>query len=407
MSKNYYEILNVSKNATEDEIKKAYKKLAIKWHPDKNPDNKEEAEMKFKEISEAYQILSDPQKKEIYDTYGEEGLRNDGMGGSPFNSPDDIFKMFFSGRSPFSNNDNDDFFGNRRQTKKTDPKVVNIPVSLKDFYNGSKKKITIKVKENCKKCNGYGGLNIKNCLDCNGNGIKIMNRMIGPGMIQRIQTMCPTCNGKKKSIENKCNQCNGIGCMNVEKPFLVIIEPGSLNDDQKIFENMGDENLNEDKGDVIFILKEDNKSIFIRFGNDLVYNCQITLGDSLIGVDINFNDLNDNIISYKENNIIENNGYNLLKNKGMPVKNSNKYGDLYIVYKIIYPKKFLTDIEKDSIKRILPITENTIKSSNYINTNGLYTNFSIDDIMNKNININKNKKNIHQRNINNIFESFF
>ena len=150
MSSKYYDILGINKNASDEEIRKSYKKLAVKWHPDKNPDNKEESEKKFKEISEAYQVLSDPQKKEIYDNYGEDGLKNDGnMGGNQFNSPDDIFKMFFGGGgSQFGSNFEDNFFQNvsNRHNKKTDPKIVNIPVTLKEFYLGSKKKVSLKSK---------------------------------------------------------------------------------------------------------------------------------------------------------------------------------------------------------------------------------------------------------------------
>ena len=290
MSSKYYDILGINKNASEEEIRKSYKKLAVKWHPDKNPDNKEESEKQFKEISEAYQVLSDPQKREIYDNHGEDGLRNDGnMGGNPFNSPDDIFKMFFGGgRSPFGSNFEDDFFQNvsNRHNKKTDPKIINIPVTLKEFYCGSKKKVSLKNKCLCKKCNGYGGLNMRQCHDCGGKGIKIINKMIGPGMIQRIQTHCSTCNGNKNISEQKCNICNGEGKEIMEKNFLLVIEPGCINNEEKIFRNEGDQNLNEEQGDVVFILKEEKNNAFERIGDDIIYNHSITLGDSIVGINI-------------------------------------------------------------------------------------------------------------------------
>jgi DnaJ-class molecular chaperone len=248
MSKNYYEILQVSKDAKEDEIKKMYKKLAIKWHPDKNIDNKEESEKKFKEISEAYQVLSNPEKRQIYDNYGEEGLKNNGINeNGPFNTPDDIFKMFFGGhRTPFSNNfEENSFFNNKDTVKKTEPKIVNIPITLKECYSGTKKKITLKLKILCKKCDGHGGLNLKTCNNCSGQGVKVIDRIIGPGMIQRIQTSCNVCNGNKKIAQNKCNECNGNKIKIEEKQFLLVIEPGSENNDKKIFENSGDQMPNE------------------------------------------------------------------------------------------------------------------------------------------------------------------
>lgn len=410
MSKNYYEVLGIEKNANEDEIKKSYRKLAVKWHPDKNPDNKEEAETKFKEISEAYQVLSDPQKKDIYDQYGEEGLKNEGgMGGG---SPEDIFNMFFSNnRSPFGGND---FFSQgRRQNskKKTEPKVVEIPSTLKELYSGSKKKITLKLKSLCKKCDGYGGLNMKSCADCKGNGIKIIDRMIGPGMIQRMQMPCNTCNGLKKIPDSKCTTCNGLGSNSIDKQFLLVIEPGCEFDEHKIFANDGDECLNEEKGDVIFVFKEQNSnSLFSRYGNDLVYIHTLTLGDTLIDSCISLEHINGSNITFKEEKLIQENSYTILKNKGMPHKNKdNVYGDLYIVYHIKYPPKILSPHEKELIKQIFPISDINLDKNIKTNNNGiLQHNFSLDEIKRKNSKRN-NQNQDHQdfRNMNNIFSNFF
>ena len=396
----YYNILGVDKNASEEEIKRSYKKLAVKWHPDKNINDKELAEQKFKEISEAYQVLSDPSKKEIYDKYGEEGLKNEGnMGHGEFNSPEDIFKMFFGGgsRFPFGNQFHESNFFGGNSRRKSEPKVINIPVSLKDLYLGTKKKITIKIKNLCKKCSGYGGLNVKTCNDCSGSGIKMINRMIGPGMIQRIQTQCNTCNGKKKIIDNKCNDCNG-SCTKVnDKQFLLIIEPGTCNGDNKVFENEGDEKLDEDNCDVIFIIKEESDNIFKRYNNDLIYTHNITFGDSLIGSELNIDLIDGEKLIYREENIIQKNSYNIFKNKGMPIKNTNKKGDLYVIYNIRYPTKKLSENEKNIISGIFNITEKI--DMNLINnaTSTLYSNFSLDNI----------KKKYNNSEKENIFNNFF
>ena len=419
MSSKYYDILDINKNASDEEIRKSYKKLAVKWHPDKNPDNKEEAEKKFKEISEAYQVLSDPQKKEIYDNYGEDGLKNDGnMGGSPFNSPDDIFKMFFGGRSNFEDN----FFQNvSNRQKKTDPKIVNIPVTLKEFYCGSKKKVSLKNKSLCKKCNGHGGLNMRKCHDCGGKGIKIINKMLGPNMIQRIQTNCTTCNGNQNIAEQKCNICNGDGKSNIEKNFLLIIEPGCINNEEKIFKNEGDQNLNEEPGDVVFILKEEKNNLFERIGNDIIYNHSITLGDSIVGINITIELINGEKLSFKEENIIQQNSYTIFKNKGFPLKNKNNmYGDLYVVYNIKYPNKVLNNIDKDSIKKILNVSQINNTLNDYNIGGILKNNFSVDEIRKKYENNMHNMNNMHNihnmnnmhnmhnmHNMNDIFNRFF
>ena len=412
MSQNYYDVLGIQKNATEDEIKKAYRKLAVKWHPDKNPDNKDEAEKKFKQISEAYQALSDPKKREIYDNYGEEGLKNDGGmggGGGPFTSPEEIFSMFFGGRSPFGGGE-ENFFrgGGGHGSKKSDPKVVSIPITLKECYTGSKKKITLKIKNLCKTCNGQGGLSMKTCGGCNGRGVKVVTRMIGPGMMQQMQSVCPECNGNRKIPEHKCIDCHG-KCINiVEKPFLLVIDPGSENDDKKVFEKMGDELPGEEKGDVIFILKEEENNKFVRIGNDLVYNHDILLGDSLTGVEIQLNHINDSKIFYKEDNIIRQNSYHVLKNNGMPIKNKDgRFGDLYVVYNITYPNKILLESEKQSIRKIFnnsgKISDN---DKNNLTSGILHNNFSIEDIQKKYMG-GRSSQRENRNNIHDLFGRFF
>jgi DnaJ-class molecular chaperone len=376
MSKDYYEILGIEKNATEEDIKKSYRKLAVKWHPDKNPNNKEEAEKKFKELSEAYGVLSDQEKRSIYDKYGEKGVQQHEGGGGE-HSAEDIFSMFFGGRSPFGGNE--EMY--EAQSKKTEPKIVEIPINLKEMYTGSKKKITLKLKSLCSDCNGEGGKNMKNCSECNGKGIIVINRMIGPGMIQRMQSVCEKCNGSKKIAEKKCNTCNGNKVTIVEQPFILEIESGTENGEQKIFKDMGDHLPDEIKGDVVFIVKETNNTLFKREGNNLIFNHTIKLCDSIVGTYITFNHINGEKIVYNEENMIKENSYTIIKNKGMPISNQpGKFGNLYIVYSIEYPDKKLSYSEKEVLKRILPASNvETYNNENELE-HTLHDNFNIHNL---------------------------
>lgn len=381
MSKNYYDILELGKDANNAEIKKAYKKMAMKWHPDKNPENVEVAEKKFKEISEAYSVLSDSQKKEIYDKYGEDGLKNGDISENNFTSPDEIFKMFFGRQGPFDDNV---FFEKRSSVKKSDAKLVTIPFTLKECYNGTKKKVTLKIKKICNGCNGLGGKNPKQCNGCNGSGVKILNRHVGPGMIQRIQTVCNVCSGTKNVIDTICVLCNGNKVQVEDKQFLLVLRAGISDNEKTIFENNGDQYPGELAGDVIFVMKEDENKLFKRIGNNLVYNHSISLGDSLLGGLISFNDLNDEKIVFKEDNIIKHDSYSIIKNKGIPIKNVvNDYGDLYVTYNIIYPTKNLSVSEKELIKKILPVTNINIANNEKMYSSKLYNNFSIEELEKK------------------------
>ena len=380
MSKDYYEILGIEKTASEEEIKKSYRKLAVKWHPDKNPNNKEEAEKKFKELSEAYGVLSDSEKRNIYDKYGEKGIQQHEGGGGGGHSPEDIFSMFFGGRSPFSGNE--EMY--ESQTKKTDPKIVEIPTNLKELYTGTKKKITLKLKKLCCECNGEGGKIMKICDGCNGRGIIIMNRMIGPGMVQRMQSICDKCNGSKKIAEKKCNACKGNKVEIVEHPFILEIEPGTQNGEKKIFQDMGDQLPDEIKGDIIFIIKETNNTLFKRAGNNLIFNHTIKLCDSIIGTTISFSHINGEKIIFKEENMIKENSYSILKNKGMPIQyQPGRFGNLYVVYSIEYPDKKLSYSEKEILKRILPSSNiETNSNENELESieNTLHDDFNIDNL---------------------------
>ncbi|ERN00161.1 hypothetical protein AMTR_s00111p00054240 [Amborella trichopoda] len=198
----YYDILGVSKNASQDELKKAYKKAAIKNHPDKGGDPE-----KFKELAQAYDVLSDPEKREVYDQYGEDALK-EGMGGAgPSHNPFDIFESFFGGGG---------FGGGSsrgRRQKQGDDVVHSLKVSLEDLYNGTSKKLSLSRNVLCPKCKGKGSKSGASgrCSGCQGSGMKVSIRQLGPGMIQQMQHVCPDCRGSGEVIseKDKCTQCKG------------------------------------------------------------------------------------------------------------------------------------------------------------------------------------------------------
>ncbi|MCL7034259.1 hypothetical protein MKW94_009590 [Papaver nudicaule] len=245
----YYEVLGVSKNATSDELKKAYKKAAIKNHPDKGGDPE-----KFKEVAQAYEVLNDPEKRDIYDQYGEDALKEGmGGGGGGGHNPFDIFESFFGGGGGFGGG------GSRRSRQKQGEDVVHtLKVSLEDLYNGTEKKLSLSRNALCSKCNGKGsksGASSK-CAGCQGQGMKISMRQIGPGMIQQMQHVCQECRGTGEIIneKDKCQQCKGSKVTKEKKVLEVHVEKGMQNGQKIVFEGQADEAVSGNKTKSCFVI---------------------------------------------------------------------------------------------------------------------------------------------------------
>jgi len=222
----YYERLGVTPETGVDDIKRAYKKMAMKFHPDKNPNNPEAAE-KFKEISEAYEVLADENKRQMYDKYGKEGMQGGGMGGV---DPFDIFSSFFGGGGGH---------GRSRGPQRTKDMVTPLTVKLEDLYNGKTKKMKITRNIICKTCSGSGSKDGKppsKCKECDGNGIKVMLRQLGPGMFQQVRTQCPECDGKGEVVAEgkRCTDCNGKKTIKETKILNVEIDKG-VKEGKKLF----------------------------------------------------------------------------------------------------------------------------------------------------------------------------
>ena len=386
MGKDYYKILGVPKDVNTNDLKRAYRKLALKWHPDKNPNNKE-AEIKFKDISAAYNILNDPEKKKIYDQFGEEGLNGQHSNINPM----DMFQQMFAGMgNVFSGGmpgmpgmgNGFPFSGMQQQNKRTKDKVIHIDVSLKELYYGLNKKKKVKVHHNCPKC--FNKV-FKKCQKCDGKGrIRIIRRM-GP-MVQQMELTCDNCNGNGK------NKNTNIDCMNCSNKHRIIkslileykIEPGSKNGEIKRFSNQGNEDDNRNKEDIVLHIVEREDSDFRRINSNLLYIKEISLAEALTGPKYIINHINGEKIFINENKIINNDSYHRIENKGMPIKGYNRlFGDLFIKYVINFPKKIKPE-HKNYVFKILGQKINKIDITNCIECNCLLDNdLCEDDLLDK------------------------
>ncbi|KAG1560786.1 hypothetical protein G6F49_002385 [Rhizopus delemar] len=342
----YYDILGVSPSASENELKKAYRKLALKYHPDKNPD----AGDQFKEISHAYEILSDPEKREVYDQYGEEGLN--GQGGMGGMNAEDLFSQLFGGGGGF-------FGGGGRRgpqgPRRGKDMMHQLKVSLEDLYLGKTSKLALQKNTLCSKCDGKGGKEgaVQSCRGCNGQGIRIMMRQMGP-MIQQVQQACPECRGTGEVISEKyrCTQCLGKKIVSDKKILEVRIERG-MRDGQKItFSGEGDQAPGVIPGDIIIVLDEKPHPHFSRKGEDLVYEAKIDLLTALAGGQFAIPHLDDRVlmVSVLPGEAIQPDMVKVIPNEGMPMHRIESRGHLFVKFTVEFPQSNWTD--QDTIKQL-------------------------------------------------------
>ncbi|MDE6007435.1 MAG: molecular chaperone DnaJ [Muribaculaceae bacterium] len=367
--RDYYEVLGVSKDATADEIKKAYRKKAIQYHPDKNPGDKE-AEEKFKEAAEAYDVLSDTEKRAKYDQFGHAmGPQGFGGGGGSYGgfsgfgggmSMEDIFAHFgdiFGGR--FSGGGDDDFAGfsgsgraRKHVNKGTDLRIT-VKVTLKDIMYGVDKKLKIPKLVACSHCKGTGakdGTAFHTCQRCHGSGYvtTVQQTFMGP---MQSQSVCPECNGEGKVITEKCSYCNGTGVEKKDEIVSFHIPAGVENDMVLTLRGQGNAPRNGGvNGDLLIKIQEEKDPELIRDGNDLIYNLMLDFPTAALGGTAEIPTI-DGHARVKITAGTQPGKVLRLRGKGLPQMNSSAKGDL-LVNVMVYVPENLSDTEKAAIESL-------------------------------------------------------
>lgn len=345
--RDYYEVLGVSKSASPEEIKKAYRKLALKYHPDKNPNNKE-AEENFKEAAEAYDVLSSPEKKQRYDQFGHSGMGSSGGFGGAGMSMEDIFSQFgdlFGGGGFFGG------FGGgqqRQQVNRGSNLRLKVELSLEEIAKGVEKKLKVKKYISCTSCHGNGeknGNSHVNCSECNGTGqvTRIQNTLLG-----RMQTTstCPICQGSGKMIKENCPDCNGEGIMRGEEVISIKIPAGVYEGLQLSVSGKGNAARRGGiNGDLIVLIKEKDHPDLVRDGNDLLYNLFISIPDAILGASAEIPTL-DGKVKVNIEKGTQSGKILRLRKKGLPDIEGYGVGDLLIKVNVFIPKEISKEEEK-------------------------------------------------------------
>lgn len=340
-SKNYYDVLGVSKNATEAEIKSAFRKLAKQYHPDVN--KTPEAEAKFKEIGEAYSVLSDPDKRRQYDQLGHEaftsGAAQGGFGGFGGFSADDIdlssiFEDIFGGG----------MFGgsSRRQTRnrptKGEDSLIKIKLSFEEAVFGCKKTINIDLDSECETCHGKGGEGETTCSTCGGRGRVISEQRSMFGIFQ-TETTCPNCGGKGKTYQSTCKKCNGKGHVIKNKEIEITVPEGVDNGHQLRISGKGSAGYNGGpNGDIYIEFSVANHPLFERKGNDVYVDVPLTITEAVLGCKKEVPTLTGTVILDIDSGSQPGDQLRL-KGKGIKDPTRSQKGDMYVVLDVIIPTK--------------------------------------------------------------------
>ncbi len=366
--RDYYDILGVDKNATDDELKKAYRKMAKKYHPDANPDNKAEAEAKFKEVNEAYEVLSDSQKRKMYDQFGTADPQGFGGGQGPFGQGGyysytgsgfdgfgdfgdlgDIFSSFFGGG-----------FGSRANSRKQNgPKKgadlnLHMEITFEEAFLGVEKEVLVTRNEQCTNCHGTGakpGTNPMKCPECNGTGQvrQVQNTILG--QMQTTRT-CSACHGTGEIIKEPCEVCKGKGTVR-KQPKIKVKIPAGIDDGQTVVLRGEGEpgQKGGPKGDLYITVKVKKHSIYTRKGNNVLCDIPITITQATLGAELEIPMVNGSKEKYKIPEGTQTGTKFTIRNKGFKSVSSSIQGDFVFTVVVQTPKK-LSKEQRDLLMQL-------------------------------------------------------
>ena len=355
--RDYYEVLGVNKNATDDELKKAYRKLAKKYHPDANPDNKKEAEAKFKEVNEAYETLSNPQKRKMYDQFGADGPQGFGGAGGPFGGQNGYYSYNGSGFDGFGDfGDLGDIFssifgggfgGRTSSSRKQGPTKgadlnVRLDLTFEQAFSGIEKEIVIPRDEECSVCHGSGaktGTSPIKCPTCHGTGQVTQVQSTILGQMQTTRP-CSACHGTGKIIKEPCENCRGKGTVR-KQPKIKVKIPAGIDDNQTVVLRGEGEpgKKGGPKGDLYITVKIKRNSIYTRKGNNVLCEIPITITQATLGAELEIPMVDGTKEKYKIPEGTQTGSKFIIRNRGFKSINSTITGDFVFTVTVQTPKR--------------------------------------------------------------------
>jgi DnaJ-related protein SCJ1 len=364
-TEDFYNLLGISKTATERDIKRAYRTLSKKYHPDKNPNNSS-AHAKFVEVAEAYEALSDSNLRKIYDQYGHEGLKQHQQGqhggGGGHHDPFDLFSRFFGGSGHFGHG------GGQRQGPNMEVRMV---LPLRDFYIGRETPFTVEKQQICEDCEGSGSADgvVETCSKCGGRGALIQKHMLAPGIFQQVQMQCDACGGQGKSIKHACPVCGGARVVRKPVTLTAVIEKGMPKGTRLTFENEADESPDYVAGNLILALQEQEPKMseetgtdgtfFRRKDNDLWWKEILSLREAWMGDwTRNLTHLDGHVVklSRGRGQVVQPGQVDTIPGEGMPIyraghqsehQDGDDFGKLFVEYVVVLPDQMEKPMEKD------------------------------------------------------------